>query len=321
MSTTLGKLEIGGGGAKASAGALVEGEVAGAHEGELGGAHEGELGGAHQGELGGAHQGEPGGAHEGEPAGPREGEATPDAPANGTPNVLTTSPSANPPPPPHPPPPCDVVLHVGTSLRLLPADPHQPPTTDDPSAFALARLVPGGLLCVDVAPGEQAQSSSALATRFPADVWNVEGATWTRLPHDAGPTDTRFLVTLRRRGARCNVRACRFKARTAHLLELERMYIESVTVPLGCSERRAGCLTAAHEERAMRCLQEFGVCILPGLLEPAAVISRGAKALQVGRGVGGAELESDLPSFSPSQNAGPGRRRGGDQTEGGLRPV
>ena len=39
----------------------------------------------------------------------------------------------------------------------------------------------------------------------------------------------------------------------------------------------AGCLTAAHEERAIRCLEEHGVCILPGLLEPAAVICRGAK--------------------------------------------
>ena len=207
--------------------------------------------------------------------------------------------------------PCDVVVHIGAGLRLSAAD---VAADGDASEYALSRLVPGGLLFVEVTlahggggggggggaeDGGGEGRSAALASHFPVDAWALPDAKWQPLPEAAdananananagadavegegGPCSARFLVVLRRRGALCNLRACLFKARSAKLAELERAHIETIAVPLSCSERRAGCLTAAHEERAMRCLEEHGVCILPGLLEPAAVISRGAKALQ-----------------------------------------
>ena len=43
-----------------------------------------------------------------------------------------------------------------------------------------------------------------------------------------------------------------------------------------------GCLSAAHEDRAVTCLEEHGLVILPGLLTSDAVLARGEQALEVG---------------------------------------
>ena len=65
-------------------------------------------------------------------------------------------------------------------------------------------------------------------------------------------------------------------------VDTERANLDSVVIPRSVHERRTGCLSAAHEDRAVKCLEEHGVVILPGLLTPDAVLARGEQALEVG---------------------------------------
>ena len=114
--------------------------------------------------------------------------------------------------------PCDVVVHIGAGLRLGAAG---GATDGDASGYALSRLVPGGLLFVELAlalagaedDGGEGRSA-ALASHFPVDAWALPDAKWQPLPGAAdagagagaeeegeGSSSTRFarfLVVLRR---------------------------------------------------------------------------------------------------------------------------
>ena len=62
-------------------------------------------------------------------------------------------------------------------------------------------------------------------------------------------------------------------------LDLERSNLDDVTINLSVAERRQGLLSNASHSKAVNALQTLGVCILPGLFNPATILEWGAAAV------------------------------------------
>ncbi|KAF0688330.1 Aste57867_20042 [Aphanomyces stellatus] len=178
--------------------------------------------------------------------------------------------------------PTDVVV----DLVAFTAAPHD--TYSSVAEILHDRVLPGGLVIT--------QLPAAVSVDWASDLWSTSRAL-SFLDEISSP-----LVALKRRSGVANPLHYRLDQPTALALDVERQWIDTVTIASSASERAHGALSLESHQRAVDILRSCGVVIVRGLYDPDTVRQWGAAALSDFAQIAHALREThDMDVFNPGE--------------------
>lgn len=124
-----------------------------------------------------------------------------------------------------------------------------------------------------VAGGHFLALTLSASQAFPDYQWVNEEAFTQPVPHSSAS-----LLLVRRRAVLVNETAALYWTRNSSRLSKEREWIERISAPLSVAEREHGVLSDHTHHRAVAALSQYGVAILPGLIDRSTALNWGETA-------------------------------------------
>ncbi|RQM29084.1 hypothetical protein B5M09_002008 [Aphanomyces astaci] len=154
------------------------------------------------------------------------------------------------------------------------------------------RVLPGGLVITEIPAGTSIEWAS--------DLWSTSQSLSSAGSIIGASSRQHFALT--RRAGVANPLHYRMEPPTSLALDVERQWIDAVTIGRTYSERQHGVLSVESHARAVQILRDCGVVILRGLFDPDTVRTWGAAALDDFADVAATlEARHDMDVFNPGE--------------------
>ncbi|ETV97962.1 hypothetical protein H310_09271 [Aphanomyces invadans] len=132
------------------------------------------------------------------------------------------------------------------------------------------RVLPGGLVITEI--------PSSVSVDWTSELWSTSQTLSSSALMFGSSKFEQFALT--RRAGVANSVHYRMDPPTSLALDVERQWIDTVTIGRTYNERQHGVLSVESHERAVRVLRDYGVVILRGLFDPDTVRKWSAAALE-----------------------------------------